>query len=251
MKLEQYLIDNNIEFTKDNDNITVGDSLDLRYTNITSLPDNLTVGGFLDLEATNISSLPDNLTVGGGLDLKNTNISNLPDNLTVGGSLDLEATNISNKEKAKEEVYQRNLNINWDLTLTWKNGKYRKIDGIFCEVIRELKNCLKVKVGLKTQYIVTNGTHYSHGDTIKKAKESLVYKISNRDTSVYNDYTLDTVIDKKDYIPMYRVITGACESGTRDFCENAELKDKMSIADLIEVTKGQYGNQTFKEFFNK
>jgi hypothetical protein len=77
------------------DNLTVGDSLDLGNTAITSLPDNLTVGGSLDLGNTAITSLPDNLTVGDSLYLGNTAITSLPDNLTVGGSLYLRNTAIT------------------------------------------------------------------------------------------------------------------------------------------------------------
>jgi len=77
------------------DNLTVGGSLYLRGTQITSLPDNLTVGGSLYLRGTQITSLPDNLTVGGSLDLRGTQITSLPDNLTVGGSLELEGTQIT------------------------------------------------------------------------------------------------------------------------------------------------------------
>lgn len=38
---EKFLKENNIEYTKENDNLTVGGSLDLRGTNISSLPDAL------------------------------------------------------------------------------------------------------------------------------------------------------------------------------------------------------------------
>ena len=77
------------------DNLTVGGSLWLNYTPITSLPDNLTVGGWLDLRDTKITSLPDNLTVVGSLGLSGTKITTLPDNLTVGGSLGLSGTKIT------------------------------------------------------------------------------------------------------------------------------------------------------------
>ena len=43
------------DYTIEGDNLTVGDSLDLRGTQITSLPDNLTVGGSLDLRGTQIT----------------------------------------------------------------------------------------------------------------------------------------------------------------------------------------------------
>ena len=42
-----------------------GGSLDLRDTNITSLPEGLKVGGYLDLQGIKIKSLPEGLKVGG------------------------------------------------------------------------------------------------------------------------------------------------------------------------------------------
>ena len=50
--------------------------------------DNLSVGGSLDLSGTGVTTLPDNLSVGGSLYLSGTGITTLPDNLSVGGSLD-------------------------------------------------------------------------------------------------------------------------------------------------------------------
>ena len=240
------------QITSLRDNLTVGASLDLENTQITSLPDNLTVGGYLDLRGTQITSLPDNLTVGGYLDLENTQITSLPDNLTVGGSLYLRGTQIKNKAAAKKKVKptppQWKLSIG--LKLSWQNGKYRVFDGIFCEVIRQLKNVFKVKAGSKIQYVVTDGENFSHGDTIKQAKADLIYKISNRDTSAYKDLTLDSVVTKAQAIQMYRVITGACEAGTKHFVSGlAKTKAKYKIAELIKLTKGHYGAQTFAEFF--
>ena len=76
----KYTIDDNL-------NISVGGSLFLRDTKITSLPDNLSVGGDLDLRETNLASLPDNLSIGGSLNLWGTNITSLPDNLSIGGKI--------------------------------------------------------------------------------------------------------------------------------------------------------------------
>jgi len=78
------------------DKIVVDGSLDLRRTQITSLPDNLHVGGDLNLVGCkNLTSLPDNLSVEGYLDLYGTPITSLPDNLHVGGNLDLSETPIT------------------------------------------------------------------------------------------------------------------------------------------------------------
>ena len=66
-----------VEFTLDDDNLSVGGSLDLQGTGITALPDNLSVGGSLDLQGTGITALPDNLSVGGYLDSGCTGITNV------------------------------------------------------------------------------------------------------------------------------------------------------------------------------
>jgi len=79
--------------------LTVGGSLDLTDTKITSLPSDLKVGGSLDLRDTDITSLPSGLTVGGGLDLSDTKITSLPPGLTVGGHLFLRGSKITSLPK--------------------------------------------------------------------------------------------------------------------------------------------------------
>ena len=53
-------------------------------------------------------------------------------------------------------------------------------------------------------------------------------------------------------IAMYRIITGACQAGTQQFLDTIkEFKDEYSVAEIIEITQGQYGSSTFAEFFKK
>ena len=227
------------------DNLTVGGDLYLDGTGITSLPENLTVGGYLDLRGTQITSLPDNLTVGGRLDLRNTQITSLPDNLTVGGRLDLRNTQITDTSK---------VNRNAPDIYTWRNNKYIKCDGVFSRVLSNKGNVWKVQsIGKDdTMYIVTDGNgRYAHGETIKAAKADLIYKISNRDKSKYENLTLDSTVTFEEAIEMYRVITGACAAGTKNFVENRlrEKKAKYTIAEIIELTKGEYQSDVFAEFF--
>lgn len=51
---------------------------------------------------------------------------------------------------------------------------------------------------------------------------------------------------------MYRVITGACESGTRYFVETvlADKKEKYTVQEVITLTQGQYNHEKLVEFFN-
>ena len=241
------------------DNLTVGDYLDLRGTGITSLPDNLTVGGYLDLHGTGITSLPDNLTVGDYLDLRDTGITSLPDNLTVGGSLDLRGTGITNKNVNTVLSADARMRIacvrNKLLTWEWNGRKYIKIDGVFSVVDSSHGNVFHVhQLGKsKSMYVVTDGeNHWAHGDSLKEARADLIYKINDRDTSEYTKLNLDDTMTFEEAIAAYRTITGACAAGTRDYVENRlpkPYKEKYTVREMIELTKGEYQAETFKNFF--
>ena len=235
-------------------------SLYLRGTGITSLPDNLTVGGSLYLRGTGITSLPDNLTVGGSLYLEGcTGITSLPDNLTVGGSLDLRGTGITNKNVnnvLSADVRMRIASVrNKLLTWEWNGRKYIKIDGMFSVVDSSHGNVFHVhQLGKsKSTYVVTDGeSHWAHGDSLKEARADLIYKINDRDTSEYAKLNLDDTMTFEEAIAAYRTITGACAAGTRDYVENRlpkPHKEKYTVREMIELTKGEYQAETFENFF--
>ena len=102
----------------------------------------------------------------------------------------------------------------------------------------------------KTYLIEKNGA-YSHGKTFKEAKEGLVYKLSDRDTSKYRSMTLDDIVTRKTAIEMYMTITGSCSGGTKYFVDSLgdEVKSRYSVRELISLTQGQYGNAEFERFF--
>ena len=52
---------------------------------------------------------------------------------------------------------------------------------------------------------------------------------------------------------MYRVITGACESGTKYFVEQVltDKKDKYTVQEVIKLTTGQYNHDKLVEFFER
>jgi hypothetical protein len=90
---------------------------------------------------------------------------------------------------------------------------------------------------------------FSHGETVKQAVHDLRYKMESRDTTKYKGWTVESIHDIARIIGCYRAITGACESGTKMFCEGKELPEKMSIKQAIEKTKGAYKSEMFKAFF--
>lgn len=200
------------------------------------------------MEKINFETKNGNPYYSGSLYLEGTGITSLPDNLTVGGSLDLRGTGIKNPK------YNQ---INPDNYLfSWQGGKYIKCDGIFAEVLQKRGNVYKVKQfgNDKQFYVVTNGAgKYAHGDTLKEAKQDLIFKISDRNESDYKDLTPESILTYEKAIECYRVITGACAFGSKDFVMNRlTIKNKeYTIGEIITLTKGEWGNSTFANFFSK
>ena len=229
------------EITELPDNLTVGGWLDLSDTEITELPDNLTVGGWLDLSDTGITELPDNLTVGGDLDLRYTGITALPDNLTVGGSLYLSGTKITNPTVKK--LCQGD----------YVPGKYLYADRILTHIKK------KRKIGEYTLFVgkipghnvVFDGKHYAHCKNFRDGVGDLLFKsAADRGADQYRGISLDDSFAEEELETMYRVITGACQQGTRAFIDGLkERKERYTIRETIELTKGQYGAERFQAFF--
>jgi hypothetical protein len=127
-------------------------------------------------------------------------------------------------------------------------------DGILAKLISRKGRVARVQLRgrSETSYVVDDGQgNYSHGKTLKEARDGLLYKLSSRDTSEYAEWTPKTVVTLGDAIKAYRAITGACEGGVRGFCEQqGELPKKLTIAEVVKRTKGAYGNDAFAKFFS-
>ena len=148
-------------------------------------------------------------------------------------------------------------NINKDVSfLKWstKNGTFIYCDGRFSKVIRQRDNVWELSdIGKNNTYYLVSDRNgkYAHGDTIKEAKEDLIYKKSNRNKDDYKGIDVNIKMPFGKCIEMYRVITGACSNGVKNFIQsNGIKKSKMSVLDIKKATINQYGHQSFCQFFN-
>ena len=235
-KISGYLYLRGLTSIPDGFNPTVGGYLYLR--GLTSIPDgfNPTVGGYLDLSG--LTSIPDgfNPTVGGSLYL--SGLTSIPDgfNPTVGGSLYLRGNLHAPTKPYTEKPF------------VWQDGKYLMVDGLFTEVVRKRGNVYIVKKinATKEFYLVTDGDGFwSHGDTLKQAKEDLVFKVLSE--KMKNEPLKMT--DSVD-VPRYRAITGACSAGVQMFRDSHGLtKDEYTVAELLPILErnNAYGISRFKE----
>ncbi len=248
-----YLYLGSVTSLPDGFNPTIGGYLDLR--SVTSLPDgfNPTVGGDLDLGS--VTSLPDgfNPTVGGYLDLRS--VTSLPDgfNPTVGGDLDLRSVTslpdgFNNLQSWKDTRVKKpigKIDTPKNKLLFWQDGKYVKADGVFTEVVNKRGNAFRVKKihSQKEFYLVTDGSTHAHGDTLRKAKEDFAFKLIAEKLKK-DPITKDTVIT----VQYYRIVTGACEFGCKQFMEQHKLKDSYKAKELLPILEkhNAYGLERIK-----
>ena len=195
------------------------------------------------------------MTIGGGLSLANNQLTSVefPEGMTIGGGLSLYNNQLtSNPDTSHINQIAPDV-FHWE----WRGRRYIKADDIFQQVIKQRGNVYVVRsIGSdKDQYLVTDGNgKWAHGDTVKEAKGDLIYKISNRDKSKYEGWAMQTEVSFEEAIEAYRVITGACAAGTKGFVERmtpGQRKDRYTVAEIIKLTKGQYGHEAFKAFFGK
>ena len=130
-----------------------------------------------------------------------------------------------------------------------------EVDGIQSLLISQRKHVQKVVIDreIKPSYVFTKDSVSAHGKTVKSAYRDWLFKTSPRDMSEYEGLKLEDVRDLNYWAVCYRTITGACSLGTENFIENSKdkLKSKMSLSEVINVTEGQYGHNSFKEFFER
>jgi hypothetical protein len=141
--------------------------------------------------------------------------------------------------------------INRDF-IDFKNG-FVKCDGIFMEVDSHRGNVwIGHIVGRKDKiFLVTDGNNkYSHGETLKEAKEDLIFKVDGRRPDDFKYLTQESILKMSEAVIAYRVITGACGFGVKDYIKNRLPKEKkeFSMAEVVELTKNEYGGSKFSAF---
>ena len=174
---------------------------------------------------------------------------------TVGGSVDvygeakLDALQTKNDTTAK-------VKCELALSASFKLNGLILIDGILSWILGEKTigqiTTFEIKIvgKIETSFAVKKGELFSHGETIEKAIEDLRYKIGDRDTSEFeawkNNHDLEISVD--DAIAAYRIITGACEFGTKEFVNSINLPEKLTPNVILGLTESRFGHDRFKSF---
>jgi hypothetical protein len=119
-------------------------------------------------------------------------------------------------------------------------------DGIFSYVLSSKKGVKEVKTeDGKTLFIVSDDKGNSaHGSTIAEARKDLIYKVVAQ-----FDGKLPKSATGKEWIGIYRSVTGACGAGVRMFVEKTgkSLDDTYTAKQISSLVKGQYGADKFAD----
>ena len=117
-------------------------------------------------------------------------------------------------------------------------------DGVFSYVLSNKKGVKKVKTeDGKTLFVVKDDKGNSaHGSTIKEAREDLIYKIVAK-----FDGKLPKSATGKEWIGIYRAVTGACGAGVRGFVESTgkSLDDTYTAKQIAALVEGKFGADKF------
>ena len=99
---------------------------------------------------------------------------------------------------------------------------------------------------------IQKGSDNAHGKTIAEAVQELEFKIGPRDVSKYQNMPKDTAKSPAEWALVYRMVTGACQYGTNQFIEaRGKLKKKYTLAEILSLTKGQFGHEKFAAIVQK
>ncbi len=249
------------------ENLTVGGWIDLiGCTSLKSLPKNLAAGGSIDLRVcTSLKTLPENLTVGGSIYLNDcTSLKSLPKNLAAGGSIDLRGCT-SLKTLPENLAVGRSIYLNGCTSLKTQKikklkdgdyvpGRYLYADGILTHVKRrKAVNGITYYQGkIPNRNVVYDGKNYAHCKDFRTGIADLIFKSAKeRGAGQYRQDPLDKPFTVPELATRYRVITGACQQGTQAFIDSFgdQIKERYTIREVIELTKGQYGAGRFAEFY--
>jgi hypothetical protein len=211
------------------------------------LPELTSVGGYLDISAD--AKLPVLTSVGGSLGIRAD--AKLPVLTSVGGYLGISADGKLYAPHAKKEDSTAVQKCRAMLLSSFAAAGFSFADGVLARIVSTRGPVSRVIICGKTEvsYLVTDGEAFSHGKTLAEARDGLLFKIGKRDPSEFKAWTLDQVVTKRDAIRAYRVITGACEGGVRSWMESRQTPDSLTVKEIIGLTVGAYGADTFKGFF--
>ena len=185
------------------------------------------INGFLDLDAlkTCDKDFLKGTTINGYLDLRSleTCDKDFLKGTTINGYLDLRSLETCDKDILRQNVKQLKIGYN-------KDWKYCFFDGILSRVDSVTNKKDYTIYTIPFGYIAQKGKFTAHGKTVKKAIVDLEFKI-------VAEKLKNEPIDKDTELTVkyYRLLTGACDQGIRQWMQQNEIPFKIVDKETVET----------------
>lgn len=266
------------------DELYVGAMFDIRCSAVKELPNTLRVGGTMDIRYTWVHHIPDNTIAGSIVHIDG--VTTIGHNVTIVGPLyvsrqrnypPLRIVRVDNNDdtcwdRNTLKVYNDTVIdcirygrdgdsfVNYKTrfmhpTVKYVKGRYLYADGILTPIksTHRLGEYTIFNGVFKDHIVISDGENYAHCCSIREGINDLMFKRDkDRVLDQYRALSLDSAVGKDFAITMYRNITGACKQGTQMFLDSLgdNIKAWYTIGEIIELTDGHYGSETFREFFS-
>mgnify|MGYP000148997703 CR=1 FL=1 len=248
MRLDEFtalLDERGYAYTRTEAGIDVTARREVYLGGLTALPENVTFSNGGGIYLRSLTTLPENVTFsnGGGVDLRS--LTTLPENVTFsnGGYVDLGGLTDEYQTHRGEIIRLKYVDGQTMLILSERvTGEYIVFHAAYFGGgdLDKLKRC----------YVAQLGEFYAHGATVEKAMRDVRFKSMERefdqDELVAEIKARGTVL-----IEDFRLVTGACEEGTRHGMEQAGLDpkaDELPLDVVLGAAFGSYGER-FKALF--
>lgn len=235
--------------------------LKLQNSKVTILPDNMLIRSSLDLTGSPIKYLPKGLVVKESLRIKRTNIKTLPADIIVGCSVEIDkelhypsyiqvgSVRLSSGLNSLIQTFHSNECFD---IMENSTGKFVRFGGVLFRYIKceeyicEVENLNDGISKFLLPYHFSNRIFSSFKDAF------YVLKSKQSHWSNYKHLTLKDSLSFDEAVICYMVITNACIGGVRLFIDALKSpKETYTIEEIIELTKGEMGNEGFSLFFKK
>ena len=224
-----------------------------------TLPKLTSVGGYLYISPSVTFEAPKLTSVGGYLYIHSS--VTLPKLTSVGGDLYINSSVTLPKLTSVGGYLYIYSDVKFNAPELYAKGfdNFKVYDGVACVIMSakkqgdiEILSCRPARVKQQKLigekfFIAKKGIYTSHAVTIKAALEELAFKLGDRDVEQYRNMPRHTRKTPQDWAFVYRMVTGACQFGTKQFMESkGELKKTYTLSEILEQTKGAFGHDQFK-----
>ena len=242
-----YLDQCHIAYARTQDGLTINGKNSVDLSRLTSLPEGVKFENAGSVDLNRLTSLPEGVKFENAGSVYLSSLASLPEGVKFenAGSVYLPSLAEEYHQHRGQTIRLKHIDGSTMLILSERQtGEYTIYHAAYFGGgdLDKLKRC----------YVVRQGEQYAHGSTVEKAMRDVRFKAMEHD---FDEDELVAEIKARGTVLIedFRLITGACEEGTRHGMQEAGLDpdaDELPLSTVLGSAFGPYGER-FKSLFAK